>query len=77
MGGTEVCNELVGPLATTVTSCIVRRDITGVCGGTATTDCQVVYDIRESELRYNPCRTVLLMEEETLEQLSTSRLLVS
>ena len=57
MTGTEVCNELVEPLATT--------------------DCQVVYDIPESELRYNPCRTVLPMKEETLEQLSTSGLLVS
>ena len=77
MGGTEVRNELVGPLATAVTGRIVRRDITGVRGGTATTDCQVVYDVPESELRNNPCRTVLPMKEETLEQLSTSGLLVS
>ena len=77
VGGTEVRNELVGPLATAVTGCIVRRDITGVRGRTATTDCQVVYDVPEYELRYNPCRTMLLMKEETLEQLSTSGLLVS
>ena len=77
MGGTEVRNELVGPLATAVTGRIVRRDITGVRGGNATTDCQVVYDVPESELRSTPCRTVLPMEEETLEQSSTSGLLVS
>ena len=77
VGGTEVHNELVGPLATAVTSRIVRRDITGVRGGTATTDCQVVYDVPESELRSTPYRTVLPMKEETLEQLSTSGLLVS
>ena len=77
VGGTEVCNELVGPLATAVTSHIVRRDIMGVREETATTDCQVVYDVPESELRSTPCRTVLPMKEETLEQLSTSGLLVS
>ena len=39
VGGTEVRNELVGPLATAVTGRIVRRDITGVRGGS--NECQL------------------------------------
>ena len=55
MGGTEVHNKLVEALATAVTGWIVRQDIIDVCGRKAMTDCQVVYNVAKSELRYNLC----------------------